>query len=598
MRIRRWILGSETQAPLKRFFVWIRSRQKRHFPRQLLHWLIGGSRFLQTKSVDENLAVGWFPQEAPDNPLVQGNGIIIHALGPECGEVWLRVGDFCRRTIRGLQNIPMYYFVVLREKGAAYYAASIPDARNIVAAPGMQLLAIDSFHADSQLYAGIHQSALGQIGFRAETRVYGTRIAQLPGFENWYGSAFAADGLRGTGQLDASTAETGGRWKVSEGSLQRTEDGVISTCPCSVALLQTQKEPAGVVHLLIQTDAEPVSGVGLIWRARDSQNYWSIRVGTIGCMLSLKLDGRIIEFPTTTDVRLLPNAQNSLQVSDDGASFALYLNGDRILGNRLHDSRLAEESGLGFEILDDDGRVTVQSIEGHPRVVPIPDCFDLGKAWIESGNRVVAGDNFDGGSGDLAGRTTPTGGLTWQRPVGTGVFELTGNGKLKVRGSLKEPCPGRTAYTVPWSSSGFADIAVRITPPGTGRGQRERGRGGIIIWQDAANYLTFSAFVDDYYGFSIAAFFHIDGYEELFDAIWTNLGDRVFWGIPYDFRVVFNGETFLCYVNGEPVLYRALSDIYPHCESLSINQVGLVANWEWGNDTGTLFENFNARDKS
>jgi hypothetical protein len=26
-----------------------------------------------------------------------------------------------------------------------------------------------------------------------------------------------------------------------------------------------------------------------------------------------------------------------------------------------------------------------------------------------------------------------------------------------------------------------------------------------------------------------------------------------------------------------------------------INEVGLVANWEWGNDTGTVFRDFSAR---
>jgi hypothetical protein len=102
--------------------------------------------------------------------------------------------------------------------------------------------------------------------------------------------------------------------------------------------------------------------------------------------------------------------------------------------------------------------------------------------------------------------------------------------------------------------------------------------------------------MDDWYGTSIAAFFYVDGFEELYDAVWTNVGKRIHWGVPYDFRVVFDGQRFLAFVNGEPVLYRALSDIYPDWHRLQINQVGLVANWEWGNDTGSVFQNFVARD--
>jgi hypothetical protein len=43
------------------------------------------------------------------------------------------------------------------------------------------------------------------------------------------------------------------------------------------------------------------------------------------------------------------------------------------------------------------------------------------------------------------------------------------------------------------------------------------------------------------------------------------------------------------------VLYRALTDVYPDCQPLAIHRVGLVANWEWGNDSGSLFERFIAR---
>ena len=103
--------------------------------------------------------------------------------------------------------------------------------------------------------------------------------------------------------------------------------------------------------------------------------------------------------------------------------------------------------------------------------------------------------------------------------------------------------------------------------------------------------------MDDSYGFSISTFFHVDGYEELYDAVWTNVGRRIYWAVPFTFRVVFDGKRFLAFVNGEPVLYRALSDIYFDWDQLKINRTGIVSNWEWGNDTGSVFRNFAAKDQ-
>jgi hypothetical protein len=59
--------------------------------------------------------------------------------------------------------------------------------------------------------------------------------------------------------------------------------------------------------------------------------------------------------------------------------------------------------------------------------------------------------------------------------------------------------------------------------------------------------------------------------------------------------VAFDGNHYLAQIDGESVLHRALTDVYPFATRLEIHRVGLVANWEWGNDTGTLFQEFVAR---
>ncbi len=119
----------------------------------------------------------------------------------------------------------------------------------------------------------------------------------------------------------------------------------------------------------------------------------------------------------------------------------------------------------------------------------------------------------------------------------------------------------------------------------------------MIFWQDPANYLILSAFVEDYPAMSMAAFFRKDGFEELYDAVWSNLGTRMHWGEPHEFRATFDGQEFAAYINGEPVLCRSLADVYPRCKRFEVNQVGLVSNWEWGNDTGSKFERFIGRTR-
>jgi hypothetical protein len=595
MRFQRWLLGSETHSPLTRIVRMLRGRQRRYIWRRLVQWIRTGTGFRYVRPIDQNLAVGWYPNTTPGDPLQQGNGFVMHALGPECGELRARVGMGCLSAIRGVQNVPIYYFVVLREQGAAYYAASLTGAPGFAGFPRMRPLAIDAAGMDEKVYAGIHQSVLGQIGFRVDSRAYATQICALPDYSQWYGSAHAADRLIGHGNLDQSPAETGGRWVAIEGSMSRTPDGAIGSAPVNSATL-VGSEPAGLIHLLVKTGARVQGSACLLWRVQDARNYWCFEVDGRCSRVRIVQDGIETAIPATADRRLAPNADNALQISDDGEVVQVFLNGEALYGGALRDQRLAGARGVGFRLAGGDLAMRVHSIEAHPRSLPIPEAFQFDAPWAPEGQRLVASDDFQQPAGDLDGLETQVGQRRWRREVGAGRFQPSGAGELKVSATVADPCPGRTAYTIPWDNPGFADVAVTITPPGTQRGRREKGRGGLIFYQDADTYITLSVFVDDWYGTSIAAFFHVDGVEELYDAVWTNVGRRIHWGVPYDFRVVFDGSRFLAYVNGEPVLYRALSDIYHDWKRMEIRSVGMVANWEWGNDTGSVFQRFIAKD--
>ena len=95
-----------------------------------------------------------------------------------------------------------------------------------------------------------------------------------------------------------------------------------------------------------------------------------------------------------------------------------------------------------------------------------------------------------------------------------------------------------------------------------------------------------------YEGESISCFFRIAGYEEIYDAVWSNIGRAIAFGQPYIFRAIFDGNKYIVRINNQTVLYCALTDVYSWTHNLNINRLGIVANWEWGNDTGSSFSNF------
>jgi len=277
-----------------------------------------------------------------------------------------------------------------------------------------------------------------------------------------------------------------------------------------------------------------------------------------------------------------------------------YVDGEPVTDHYIEDTRLEGGTGVGFLIAGTErgDRNVPRSFEAHPRRVRMPEILDTGSPWLRMGNRTVAADDFDGAAGDLEGRPVPVGGQRWSRVIGSGIMEATGSGAARVKGTAQEPCPGRTAYCIDWREPEFADLEVVITPPGSERGQGDRCIAGFILYQDGDNYVTLNVWRGDIYegGDAISTFFKFGGFEDIYDAVWTNVGKRVYHFRPFRLRLCSDGERYLAFVDGEPVLYRAFRDVYAEAERLRIRKVGLLANWEFGNDTGSRFERFRARE--
>ncbi len=599
-RLQRWWVGSETCPPRERMQRWVFSSHWRRMGRRLLGWMRSSPEFakhFQARSLpklDENLAVGWFSQAVPKDPRTEGHGLIMHGSKAHNGELWTRTGGNLLSAIPNVQNLPLYCIVILRTQGAAYYVASVAGAQGFGVYPDMRPIAIDPSGTEATLYAAVYQSVLGQIGFRVDTRVYGTQVIQVPEFDQWFGTAHGADCLTGTGALENRDADIGGQWHRQGGQYRRTAQGSIALAAGSGAVLNL-KQPSGLIHLLVTT-ADRVTGAALRWRVQDDDNFWQFRVDGEWSKLQLYTKGQWRTVAVSALWHLQPHQTHSLQILDEGTTFRLYLDGELVFGKAFHHSQLRAATGVGIGASDPNATLYLRALEAHPRSVPIPSGLDLGAPWAAQGSHVAIADTFSGPAGDLHGQSTPTGQRIWQRTLGRGTFELTGHDSLQVRADAQTPNPGRTAYTVPWKQPHLADLEITITPPGTGRWQRQKGRGGLIFWQDPENYIVINNWLDDVYsGASISSFFHLNGFEELYDAVWTNVHHRVFWGTAHRLRAVFDGLHYTVFVNDEPVLYRALTDVYADAIRLQIRQVGIVANWEWGNDTGSIFKDFVAR---
>ena len=209
----------------------------------------------------------------------------------------------------------------------------------------------------------------------------------------------------------------------------------------------------------------------------------------------------------------------------------------------------------------------------------------MGRPWLRKGMRVVVADDFTGEPADLDGRITPVGGKCWSRVIGTGSIEVTGEGCARVR----TPCPGRTAYCVDWNHEDFVDLEVTITPSGNKSGKLCMA--GFILYQDSGNYVTLRRYRADYYpGGSVSTFFKFNGFEDIYDAVWVNVGDRIAYGKSSRIRLCCDGTQYVVFVDDEAVLYRAFRDVYPDVKPLRINKVGIIANWEFGTDTGSTFK--------
>jgi hypothetical protein len=537
----------------------------------------------------ENLAVGFVADPANADPLVDSHAFVMHAASEDNGELWVTERGRRVRVALGVQNLPFLFVAVTRrDGGAAYYLSSVADARGAATYPMLRPVGISAgTPARTPTYAAIQQRIIGEVGYREATRVYATRVAHLPDWTDWWGSASVADRFIGHGPVIGTAAEHGGTWQtIGEAGPERTDEGARATGSGPAGASQMLEDAVGLVRA---TFTSPGTGaVELRWGNASTQ--WRARLDQHGCTVNEIGPAESSRLLAIDQSRRLRRGHQTVQVLDDGATVAVHVDGE-LVGERWLSRAPSATDVVGFVV---EGDAVISGFEAHPAEIALPPALDVGAPWQPPASQPEFDERFDLEADDLDGASTPSGGRLWERSLGPGGIVLRGEGQARVRATRDEPNPDRTVFTVPWDDPTFADVSVEMTIPGTARGQGENGRVGLVFWQDADNFLIINYYVDDVFdGASISTFYHLDGYENMYDAVWTLIPD-VRWGTRCTLRAAFDGERFLSWSNGEACLVRALTDVYPATPPLTINRVGIIVNEEWGNDTGTTIHRFSA----
>ncbi len=496
--------------------------------------------------VRENLAVGWFDQPVPTNPLESGQALVMQGHPRENGRLCAAKLRGLHHLLLGIQNNPIYLLTILREKGVAFYAGSLEGSRHLPALPRLRPLAIDPYSLPAKdLYAGVYQSILGEMGHRVDTRVYGVRVADVPAWRG-YGTALLADPQP---QLGRKAAQ-GGVWQLH-----------------GPGMLLRPQEAGGLFHVCLTAPAS------LIWRYRDPGHFLALELNPQEVRLRMHygLQQYVLAAEPYTGAAQQPHW---VQVLDDGKALIITLDGQPLFSEHpILEHRLAHETGVGLV-----GQAA--DLEVHPREVELPPELDLGRPWQARGQTTVFAPYLNHAAEDLL--------ISWEPTLGRANL-MPAEGGLRIEAAGGE----RALYTMPWDSTHLADLEVEILPPGQSTGQNQQSRAGVCFWQDARHHLVLTLHLDDSES-SVAAILRFAGYEDSYDMIWSHVPDLLYHGVPVRLRAVCDGERFQVYLDDEPVLYRALRDIYPGADRLYIHRVGLALSG-YGEDTGSIFRTWIAR---
>ena len=582
-RFKRWLKGADVEPWQLRVLKWTWRGDKRETLWLFRKWvqMHRDAARVDFVQMEENLAFGWMQKRTGGNPS-EGACFVMRAAEADNGELCIGAAGMIAPAIGRVTNIPIVYFSAIRGDEVAFFVGTtFPNVPALPTLPMVRQVSVVPAVQAGGKYACIQQAALGQVGFVSASHVYGLRAGISEALATPGGTALFADPLRGAGALNV---DANSRYSQVRGDLRRSDGGLITAGSGEAAL--NLPTPAGFLRILVDRTGD--GEAELRWRCNALGDCWSVRVGD-QLLLGQRRAGQWTE--TARCERL--ESSFDVQILDDGLRMRVIINGNDAFGEW---ESVTDSDQTGVQLALSGIGVTVRDLEVQPREIRLPEEAVIRAPATANAKFPRVVDSFTRGHGPLHGRLCETASAgSWKRTTGKGEFVVEESCGARVVASPQQPICGRTSYTLPWSSRGAAALEALITPPGEQRGLGANGRAGVVFWQDDDNYLIVSTWLDDGYGgASISAFFRIRGTEEIYNAVWTNVGDRVSWGRDYRLAVTFDGNRFVASVDGEPVLVRALTDVKPSWPHLRVNRVGITANWEWGLDAGSVFREFRA----
>lgn len=582
-QVYRFTKGSGSTPHARHVLFWLSHQSRESFVRRL--WCWARARFAPPDPViKDNLSFGIRRLDSTRvTPEADFLGLVMHAASHDCGELHA-IGATRTRLLRGVQNVPFHVAIVLRERDAIVLFGGVPGARSHGPGPGLLPIAVVDRPRwlDDRATLELQQAVLGEIGFSVDTRV--REIGAMP---NSRGQAGACDFEAGLVLVRMWRTVSTLSVFIRAGTLE------LRLGPASVAWIRHENGHATTLREDSLT----------LRLARGSR----LVIVDDGTLVGASIDGVPVMGEFANDqIRLTEDAAPS-----GGSALVRVVAGDGItLEARSHS---ASADGLEIEVLprsvtpisspdtiSNTGTTTGITTGTTTTMTTVNSIEPLARFELPASSRVVLHETFPD-AGESAGTLDTLSNTlgTWQRTLGGGVIERIAGGGARVRGSVGGPCPDRTLYTLPWRDPSYAALRVEMTPPGSTRGEGHDGRSGVVFEQDARNAIIVNLWLNDgYEGASISTFFVVDGFDDIYSAVWTNVGDRVSWGRRFALDVTIQGELIFITLNDEPVLWRRMTDVYPRRGPLRVHRIGLASNWEWGLDTGTTFHSFIARARA
>ncbi len=533
------------------------------------------------RRIADNLAVGFFNRTTAVSLREIDAGFVVRSANNLHGELTVIINGRQVPVLGRLGALPLCLVTIRRADSTLYAVSSLTDARGMPGFPQFRPLAVGPPPVSAELFPAVQQNVSGEIGFSVDSRVFSLAATVEPTLTTWFAGAHIADCFIGEGAITPTPTVVGLAWRPIGEPLRRSSNGAVGSMGDAAYI-----DPGAVTGLIHVTAANGPLGLALVWRARGDDDHWRLELRATTFRLGRRRHGTD-EWLAEGD---LPPSVAALQVLDGDDEIRVVAD-ETLIASLPVPADPATPTGFGLVSLVD-GPLGLARIEAHPRSVQIPTGLASGLAddIRGIGDTVLIDDDFSAAEpGTLLEGRAAGPGLTWRRSLGTGRFVIGSPGRVMV-----ESAPDRTAFTVPWPGAGLADIRAVIVPH---RHDGAMARAGLVSMQDDDNYLCVNLWFNDRSdgAASVSSFLTIDGHEDIYDAVWVNVERRIQWDRPVEVGLVFDGRLYQVSLDDEPVMWRRLDDVYADAEPMRIERVGLLANWEWGLDTGSEFRRFLAK---